>query len=60
MNTGGVIARRLHIRSYEVFSEWTAENVESIVFNAPGLEEDTFATLKEIPHAYHIANAGNL
>jgi hypothetical protein len=42
------------------FTEWTTKNVESIVFNAPGLEPDMFEALEQIPNAYHIANAGML
>lgn len=52
------MARRLHIQTHKTFPEWTVDNVESTIFNSPGLEEDAFAKLKEIPHAYHIANAG--
>jgi hypothetical protein len=52
------MSRRLHIRSHEVFGEWTAHNVESVVFNAPGLETDTSFQLESIPRAHHIANDG--
>ena len=45
---------------YTEFTDWTTKNVESIVFNAPGLEPDILEVLDKIPNSYHIANAGNV
>lgn len=45
---------------YTEFKDWTTKNVESIVFNAPGLEPDMFDVFEHIPNAYHIVNAGKV
>ena len=55
---GGALAMRLHAYALQYDSYWALQQVESMVFNSPGLDSETASYLNGIEHHFHIRNHG--
>jgi hypothetical protein len=55
---GGALSLRLHSYAVTHYRSWALDNVDTTIFNSPGVDSNTAASLDQVDSISHIINAG--